>query len=281
MIKAMKKIFVPWPLALAFLVSMVACKEQPLEIPNLTVGKRHILVEELTGVRCQNCPDGTRELVNLQNQLGAENLVVVSIHAAGNYSDPYISDPANQYDFRFPEAQALANYIGEAEGFPTATINRRLVEGNTSLFVFRTAWAGLIAHELEKDYGLGLFLNDRYDPTTRQLDIALNIASDKDLPGENRLTVVITQDSIIDVQQDGAVRAPAYVHRHVLRQIVSAPTGDLIGEPLVASGLVRKTYSVRLSETWQAERCTVVAFVHHGGQPDKEVLQVTEAVVLK
>ncbi len=277
----MKQVSTTPLLTLALLVSLFGCKEQALNIPELTVGKRHVLVEELTGVRCQNCPDGTRELVSLQNQLGAENLVVVSIHAAGNYSDPYTTVPANQYDFRFPEAQAMASYIGEAEGFPTATINRQLVAGNTSLFVFRAAWAGIIADELEQDYGLGLFLNDQYDPATRQLNISLNIASEKNLPGENRLTVLITQDSIVDVQQDGAVRKPAYIHRHVLRQVVSAPTGDLITEPLTANGLVRKTYSLTLPETFQAERCTVVAFVHHGGNPDKVVLQVTEASVLK
>ncbi len=276
----MKSIFTTLPLVFALLVLAIGCKEQPLQIPELTVGKRHVLVEELTGVRCQNCPDGTRELISLQNQLGAENVVVVSIHAAGNYSDPYTSVPANQYDFRFPDAQTLASHIGEAEGFPTAAINRRLVEGNTTLFVFRTAWASLIADDLAKDYGLGLFLNDEYNPATRQLDISLNIAPENNLPGENRLTVVITQDSIIDVQQDGAVRKATYIHRHVLRQVVSAPTGDLIGEPLLTNGLIRKTYSVVLSETFEAKHCSVVAYVHRGSATDKEVLQVTEAHVL-
>ncbi len=277
----MKNIFTFPLLALVLLTLVMGCKEQPLTIPELTVGKRHVLVEELTGVRCQNCPDGTRELISLQNQLGAENLIVVSIHAAGNYSDPYTTVPANQYDFRFPDAQAMADYIGEAEGFPTAAVDRRLIDGNTSLFVFRTTWTGLIADDLAKDYGLGLFLNDDYDPATRQLNIALNIAPEKTLPGENRLTVVITQDSIVDVQQDGAVRKPAYIHRHVLRQIVTAPTGDLISEPLTANGLVRKNYSVILPETFDDKHCTVVAYVHRGGATDKEVLQVEEAAVLK
>lgn len=277
----MKKIFATPLFTFAVLLSLLGCKEEALNIPELTVGKRHVLVEELTGVRCQNCPDGTRELVGLQNTFGAENLVVISIHAAGNYSDPYTTVPANQYDFRFADAETMANFIGEAEGYPTATINRRLIDGNTSLFVFRATWAGLIADEFEKDYGVGMFLNDAYNPVTRQLDIALNIAPEKTLTGENRLTVVITQDSIVDVQQDGAVRKPAYIHRHVLRQVVTSPTGDLITEPLTANGLVRKNYSVILPEHLEAKHCTVVAYVHHGGTPDKEVLQVVEAAVLK
>ena len=263
-------------MALVF-VLLNGCKEIPLSIPEVNAGKRRILVEELTGVRCQNCPDGTRELVGLQNNLEEGQLVIVSIHAAGTYSLPF----TNQFDFRFSEAQTLANYIGQPEGFPTASINRRLAAGNNSLFVLRTSWASLITEELARDYGLGLFLNNNYDPETRRLEISMNLAPEQTLTGENRLTVLITQDSIVDVQQDGALKDPNYIHRHMLRRVVSAPTGDLISEPLTANSLVKKTYSLILPAELRAEHCYVVAYVHHSGDPDKVVLQVTEAPVVE
>ncbi|MEO6039254.1 MAG: Omp28 family outer membrane lipoprotein [Saprospiraceae bacterium] len=278
----MKNTFYCWPLALALIMLVTGCQEIPIVIPHSNTGQRNVLVEELTGVRCQNCPDGTRELVSLQNDLGVDNLIIVSIHAAGGtFSIPFTTAPANQYDFRFPEAQTLANFIGSADGYPTASINRHLVDGNTSPFSPRSAWPSLINDEFAQDFGLNLFLNTAYDPATRQLDINLNIAPDQTLAGENRLTVVITQDSIVDVQQDGAVKNPNYIHRHVLRKVVSAPTGDVINEALTANALVKKTYSLVLPDDFKAEHCSVVAFVHHSGNPDKDVLQVTEAHVVQ
>ncbi len=272
----MKNIHCIWPLALALLL-LTNCKEIPLPIPQGNTGNRRVLVEELTGVRCQNCPDGTRELVGLQNNLAEGQLVIVSIHAAGTYSLPF----TNQFDFRFPEAQTLANYIGQPEGFPTAAINRRLAAGSNSLFVLRASWASLITEELARDYGLGLFLSNDYDPETRRLEISMNMAPEQTLDGENRLTVLITQDSIVDVQQDGALKDANYIHRHMLRQVVSAPTGDLIGEALTANGLVKKTYSIILPDALRAEHCHVVAYVHHSGNPDKVVLQVAEAPLVE
>lgn len=266
----------------AFLTILLlsGCEEKPILIPDLQAGARRVLVEELTGVRCQNCPDGARELLALQQTYGKENLIIVSVHAAGNFSVPYASSPANQYDFRFDKATELANYIGVAEGYPTASVNRQLLAGNMSLFSPRSAWPGMIANEFNEDFGLDMFLNTSYNESTRQLDIDLNLAPSATLSGENRLTVLITQDSIVDVQLDGSTKVADYVHRHVLRSIVTKSDGDPISAPLTAGSLVSQSLSTTLDPSWDAKHCSVIAFVHHTGDPDKEVLQVTEKHVV-
>ena len=278
----MKNTYSFLPLALALGLLITACKEVPIAIPQSNNGNRKVLAEELTGVRCQNCPQGARELESLQQSFGEDKLIIVSVHAAGGtFSVPYTNSPANMYDFRFAEAKTMAAFIGESDGYPAGAINRQPADGSTYTFSSRTAWAGLINEELGQDFGLNLFLENTYNPASRQLDISLRIAPDQTLAGENRLTVLITQDSIVDVQQDGAERNASYIHRHVLRHIISAPTGDVISEPLTANALVKKTYSFVLPDDFEAKHCSVVAFVHHGGNPDKEVLQVAESHVIQ
>ncbi len=120
--------------SLAALMFITACKEQPIIIPDLNVTGRTVLVEEITGVRCTNCPTGTQTLVAMQQQYGADRLVVVSIHAAGPFSVPY----TNQEDYRSAEIQELADYIGQYFGFPTASIDRRLV-GRRELYFHHSA----------------------------------------------------------------------------------------------------------------------------------------------
>lgn len=263
-------------------VAMWGCKERELLIPELSVGARRVLVEELTGVKCTNCPDGTRLLVDLQNTYGEDNLIVVSIHAAPDFSDPYTGPNGNLYDFRTDNGKAMADFIGPFEGAPCASVSRFLPPNATSLFVVpHTEWPGLITAEFAKDYKLGLFVQNSYDSVSRQLDILVNIAPEETLSGDHRLTVVITQDSIRDVQNDNNVIVKNYVHRHVLRDVITQPSGNEIAEPLTAGALISKTFSLKLKDTWDAKHCSVVAYVHHTGTPDKVVLQATEKHVIE
>lgn len=263
------------------LLFVSACKEQPVLIPDpsLNVSGRTVLVEEGTGVRCQNCPLGTQTLVALQQQLGADKLVVVSLHASGNFSVPYAS---SKEDFRSPEIQALADFIGTQEGWPTASVNRRQLPNETSIFITpHTRWGGEVAQDLQVDASMAITIGNTYNEATRALNINVGILPDQSLNEEFRLTVLITQDSIVDPQLFGATLIPNYIHRHVVRDVVSAPSGDPITEKFEPGQLISKSFNVVLPDTWEAKHCSVVAYVHHGGNPDKEVLQAAEKHVIE
>ncbi len=261
----------------ALTLFLSACKEKEIVIPELSVGARRVLVEEITGIDCVNCPDGARELQALQEQLGKENLIVVSIHAGQDLSVPL---PESQYDFRTTDGSEMVVQIGELFGIPAAAINRRHFPGEDNEFAL-SGWSSKVVNELKIDYRLGLFVANTYDPASRKLDIKVNIAPDSTISGDQRLTVVITQDSIIDAQNDHSVIIPDYVHRHVLRDVVTPVNGDAVGEALKAGALISKTYSLNLPAAWDANHCTVVAYIHNDGNPNKLVLQVAEDHVVE
>ncbi|HLP96076.1 MAG TPA: Omp28-related outer membrane protein [Saprospiraceae bacterium] len=263
----------------AVIMLFAACKEEPILIPDpsLNVSGRSVLVEEGTGVRCQNCPQGTQTLVALQQQYGAKKLIVVSLHAAVNFSVPFSS---SAYDFRNPEVQALADYIGVQEGWPTAAINRRLLPNETSIFLTpHTRWGGEVAQDLQADASMAINIANTFDHGTRELAIKVDILPDQLLQGEHRLTVLITQDSIQDPQLNGSTVVPNYIHRHVARDVVSAPSGDVITETLEAGVVITKNYKVTLPADFDEHHCSVVAYVARGGNPDKQVLQAAEKYV--
>jgi hypothetical protein len=278
MLVAMNKIHL---LSLAAVLGLfAACKEEPIIIPDpsLNVSGRTVLVEEATGVRCQNCPIGTQTLVAMQQQYGKDKLVVISLHAAGNFSIPYAS---SQYDFRSAEIQELANYIGPLEGFPTAAINRRLLPNEISNFVTpHTRWGGEVAQDLTVDASMALSIDNSFDHNSRSLNIKVEMLPDQVLSGEHRLTVLISQDSIQDPQLNGNTLVLDYIHRHVVRDVVSAPTGDIIAEPLETGSLITKTYTVTLPADFDEHHCSVVAFVHRGANSDKQVIQAAEKYII-
>ena len=288
----MNKIF--FLLAAAWGLALWSCSEKqeyilPSDVPVIVVGAtdtsdtpsdsliRRVVVEELTGVRCPNCPEGTATLVGLGDQYG-EQLIVVSIHAAVGYDQPYAE---SKYDFRTADGTSMANFIGAAQGFPSAAVNRRIVPPETEAYLPRTAWAGIIGEELVEVPQIDIKLKNTYTGASRKLDIDVDLIPTVDLSGEHRLTVLITQDSIVDYQKVNLEKVPNYVHRHVMRDILTQPTGDIISEALVQDVVVKKNFSINLPAGWDEKHCSVVAFVHHGTTPDKEVLQAAEAHVIQ
>lgn len=252
------------------LLFIAACKEEPIIIPDLNSGNHRVLVEELTGVQCAQCPDGAIELQSLAETYGKENVIIVSIHAAQQFSVPFST---SQVDFRTDDGTALANYIGAPLAFPTAAFNRW--ETNGSAFLLPSLWASTVASQFQDDYKLGLYLTTAYDSTTRNLNMKINAAPENTLSGDIRLSIFITEDSIVDVQQVNLVKVNNYVHRHVLRDVVTKVDGDAIGT-LNGGQAYTYEYNLALDPKWVAKHCSVVAFIHRGGTPDKIVLQAVE-----
>ncbi len=268
-------IYMKYTLLFALFLSIClasGCQEKPIIIPNLTVGARKVLVEELTGVRCGNCPDGTKDLTDLQKKFPGR-IIVVATHAAPGFDLPY---PESLEDFRTAPGTAMANSLGQAAFYPTAAINRRQVSPGTELYLARAVWAGIVAEELAKPPEAGLFIETTFNPANRRLDVTVNIAPESELTGEHRLTVVVTQDSIVDVQKNIIDKVPNYVHRFALRSVLTQPAGDAIAEALNQRSTVGRSFTTTLPIRWDARHCRVVAWLHHSGTPNREVLQVEE-----
>jgi hypothetical protein len=252
-----------------------SCEEKPIIIPPLEVGDRKVVVEELTGIRCTNCPDGAAVLQALSENLG-DNLIVVALHAAAGYDEPY---PESRYDFRTPDSRAVADYlyITGDPGAPAASIDRMKFNGEEELFTYRLSWPGYVNSRAAVKPELGLFVLPEYDDATRQLNIKVNIAPDEDLSGDLRLSVYITEDSIADLQLKNGVKIVDYMHRHVFRDALSDATGDPITEPLTKGGLVSRSFSTVLPTDWKSKHCAIVAFLHRNGDAaNKEILQADE-----
>jgi Outer membrane protein Omp28 len=258
--------------------ALMGCKEASIEIPTLTSGKKVVLAEELTGVRCPSCPEGTIELARLQGVYG-KNLIVVSNHSAGSFSIPH-TNPASRFDYRGQDFKDMAAFIGPSGGYPAASINR-IVQGTeaTAYAESRSAWGGYIASELQKDPGMDLFVINAYNSDTRELKATIRIVPSQEITDLLHLSVMITQDSIKDTQTVGPQKVPDYLHRHILRKLLTKSDGDELDVAFITGQLIERTYTFVLPADFESKHCSVVAAVHRVGSPDKAVLQAGEAHV--
>lgn len=237
----------------------------------ITDQQRQVLVEEFTGVRCVNCPAGSAALEELIGQHG-EQVVAVSIHA-GSFAPPY---PESNDTMRTDEGEEILSFVGEPLGYPTAVVNRKKFPGGFNLQLPRNGWPGAIEQELEEPARVLIDINNNYDEATRELETCVTLQMIDDLSVEESvlLTVMLIENNIVDMQltPESSEPDPNYVHKHVFREVLSGAAGNLIQDEVTAGSFVQRSFALTLNEKYKQEDCSIVAFVHLGGDT-KVVLQ--------
>lgn len=241
---------------------------------------RTVIVEEFTGVACVQCPEGSVKIEQLLD-INGDQLIAVSLHAAGVFSIPY---PQNVYDFRTSQGFQLFDFLGPVDGYPSATVNRKVFEGESGKILEKEKWAGYIAQELAVEPRIGVVITPTYDDATRKLDIDIKLPVYETITENTVLSVIITENNIQD-HQITPTSSPGtqsdYTHKHVFREVITETTGDVISDALTEGAEISFSYSKTLPDEWVAENCSVIAIVSLAGPNDIEVLQAGEVHVIE
>ncbi len=259
------------------IIPCLSCEANTTPINPETVIKK-VLMEEFTGVRCVNCPQAKIEIENLQSDnLFGEKFIAVSYHA-GFFARPYNN---SKNDYRTDQGDVLIEFLDQPIGFPSGVINRKLFsgEGDLQIEAFAT-WGGFVGQELEETAIMFLDLETTYNASNRVLNVSVGITPTQNISDDLNLSILITEDDIVDVQLTPEGIVEAYAQTHVFRTMITNTFGDPITDVLVANQSTSDIYSFTLPNEWVAEKCKVVAFVHHATD-SKEVLQVEEVAIIK
>lgn len=256
----------------------IGCEEIPPTITPCQTN-RVVLVEEFTGVSCVNCPIGTEKLEQLTNQ-NPGKIIAVGIHA-GYFANPSSSN--NYTDLRCEDGKNLeGQYLGPVSGYPAATINRKMFTGEGALPIDLTKWSGYIGSEKCNRPIADITVSSVYNENDSMATITANVIPTtyfKDaVPEDLAITIMITESNIIGYQLTPSGANQNYVHKHVLRDVITADyQGDVLinkGNVITAQQKVVSDYKVPAG--WNPDNCHVVAFIHYKSDGNKSVQQAVE-----
>lgn len=234
---------------------------------------RKVLLEEFTGHQCPNCTEGAATAATLKEFFG-DQMVIISIHA-GFFART--SAPNFLTDYRTAAGNEINSYFGISYN-PVGMVNRK--EGSGSPILNPNAWGGVISEILEQEPQAGINISTSYQASNRKLDVTIKSTMLEDLECPIYLVAFLLEDNLISPQKtndseypDGII--PDYVHRHVLRTCINGTWGETLSSGQVsAMEVFTKTYSLTLNEEWNAENCSVVAYLYSG--QTLEVIQAEE-----
>lgn len=261
---------------------MISCEEKMVVIPEfepIDTGKV-VYVEELTGVRCPNCPAGSARLESIQN-LYPDNVVIVGIHGID------LAKPLDEskYDFRNEDAADLEIFLKDWLGKPSAYFNRERFEELETAGLWGHPgvgeWQSYVERELEKPQIMEVTIIKSFDPITRVLDVTVAALPLEDLSGEFKVSIMLTESEIIDAQDDQNQVLDEYEHNHVLRDVITKFDGDTFANQLTKGQAQTKNYTYTIPNDgtglWVPEHIEIVAFIANAEGESEEVLQAAKA----
>lgn len=218
---------------------------------------RAVLIEDLTGQRCINCPTGTDIITGIIETYGEDNVIAVGIHCgplgfAGNSKRVGLkTDTGDKYYTHWANGTNL--------GQPSAIFNRKKGKGPIDNL---NNWAAEVGLIISEKANLSVNIANAYDAKTRTLTTKVG-AFGVNGTVSGKLQVWIVEDGIkaMQLMPDGSANQE-YIHNHVFRAAVNGTWGEDI--TVKEDETTSNDYSYVLPETWNADNISVVAFVYNG-----------------
>jgi len=233
---------------------------------------RKMLIEEFTGHRCTNCPQGHQTLETLHQQYG-DTLIAIGIHY-GSLAKPL--GETFSYDFRTEVGNAIGTEYG-IDAIPKAIVDQVYKEGGWS----RDQWATVLKAVNRTNAYAAIQLINQYDAEYKILKVNAKVTMLDNYPHPVKLAFYLVEDGIVKPQKDGNQDILNYVHNHVFRASLNGVHGVALnsGNPIPKDGFEVYAASIDISETdWVPENCHVVAVL--ADQSNNNVIQVEKLDVI-
>lgn len=218
----------------------------PVERPTI---HRKVLIQEFSGIRCSNCPDGARLIESLQATYPG-SFVAVSLQPEGLN----LTSPIRGFSLATREARDYYDYYNVA-ALPTA-----IFDGGTPFPDSRT-WTEPAIAALSVESEASLEIKSSFDESTRMMKAEYEVAFNKIYTGNVSILFWITESGIVGKQIDGTTTLSDYVHNHVFRATANGLWGDNIGSSFLPDDKVSGEVEFAINSDWKAENCHVVAFI--------------------
>ena len=207
---------------------------------------RRVLISQLTGTWCVNCPSMTRALKLMQTQF-PDRLEILAMHGSSSQgTDPYAIEQTEQMFARFPELT----------GYPSAIIDMRQksVDATTSSLA-----RAINRSLLEYPATCGVKIESTYDKSTKHVIAKITVAADK--TNKYALGIAVVVDGL-EYPRTGAESDPDYRHNNVVIAINNI-NGEFVGDGVINAGEeISHTFEIDMSTTkYSIEDMRVVAFV--------------------
>ena len=244
-------------------------------VPAASVKK--VLLFDVTGVRCNNCP----KAAVLAKNLASSNSGRVEVVALYPKTPMSLTFPWAGFDTMITlEAEQIATAMGGITSLPLGAVDQ--VAFNGSKLLNTSDWGAAVTAQLAKTSPFNLSVKSTWKSADGKSRVEIKAIANAAIVSNYKWVVAITENGVKSKQSDQD--APGgmvddYEHEHALRGVVGSTLGSDINTTAVSAGYIREKHFYLVPKAkWNASNCDVVVWVYNADT--KEVVQV-EKVALK
>jgi hypothetical protein len=293
----------------AVIFSVISCEEEPpyinyeptkvtyettyvdVNIPQPQL--RQVVLEDISGVRCVNCPDAALIIENIKSTYpGRVNSVTIhpNTPSLDVFTRPITkAGHESQQDFRTQPGGDILSKLGIPGSLPSGYVNRKLFPGKQYRYTDRTEWTSLCISEMDSITKVHIVASGLVSGNDGVVDITLTFLDN--LGGDYFVSIMLLEDSIIDVQesQNGATieYINDYEHKYILRNMFTNVSGDKLNNTTIGGiaitslergRVIKKRFTLPLNSIWQRNKLQALVFIHRGS--DEVIIHSRKTVLI-
>ena len=218
---------------------------------------KKMLVEDFTAVRCNNCPKAAEVIKSLKKTYG-DSVVALGIHCNRNFSRPYEESDEN---YRLDKGQAIYEWFGTPRQ-PSGLLDRYKFSGQSDYVLSYQRWESLASKRLGGSAKTNIYLDRNLSQKAGEVKVTVRVRFQEALNQTVFLSLMITEDNIVDIQLGPDKKLPEYQHDHVVRHIQTPAKGLNLIESPESQQVVVKEFVMPIENKWKLEDLNIVAFTH-------------------
>ena len=213
-----------------------------------------VLIEELTGVRCPNCPDGHQEVETiLANNPG--RVLAVAVHT------PFLGQP-------FPGEPSLItqsgidmeSIFGGYDGKPASLIDRINYPGEQYRFLGLPQWVIRVNERMMETSPVNIDVSSTLSSNGNSGVISASMIY-TGAASDHRFGILLTENQVPTTQIVGSIEVEDYEQEHVLRRYITPVSGQGLEASLEAGRVFEKEFAFDLEGGWNSDNMEVIIWV--------------------
>ncbi|MFT5723065.1 MAG: hypothetical protein ACI9JN_000170 [Bacteroidia bacterium] len=241
--------------------------------------KKNVLIEDISGVRCNNCPKAAVIAHDIQERNDPGRIVVLTLHSNknGGFTMPFENGESKDTFNTIEATEIISTLIGEPIGLPAGAIDRKLFEGETSKVNQKYAtW------ESQVNLQLALEAKAKLELEVIKKSGRTVVANVKTTFAEADATPVYLSIFIVESKIKSKQKLPDntydkdFVHNAILRKGVTNYAGIELAQSVEIGRVFEKGFEFEIPEKYIMDNCTIVVLVNKNDPESTEIIQCIE-----
>jgi hypothetical protein len=232
-----------------------------------------VLIEDITGVRCVNCPNAAAKIRDIISAKTEDSVIAIALYpwptnTNSNFGNtaPYTGFPKLAND----TSTQIVEGLGIPGALPSGYVDRHIFAPQTERPLNSVgSWASFVDQRLKLPTPVNIILNKTV--SGRKIGIDVKLQYTKDVAGTHKFALYLVEDKIVSRQKGPSGEMDAYLHNHALRYTFDLALGRPLNATLVAGRVFEKHYEYEIPLGYNIDNCHVICVILDSSNSDDVV----------